>query len=282
MYTKNIFILTTSCIILQFILIVNYSNAQTLYSLNNYELLNPSGNSTISVQENSFIPKTSESKLWQASLMIKPNSLGFYDLNRVGAILNYQQSQNSLFSIDVNYFGFDLFNEFAFNLAYCFLDTNFASGIALNYNQVSFKDFGNDNLVKVDLFGKLDLSEFLNVGFYLNNLNRAYYSNYDKTVYQSLLLSAGFKSINLNNNSNYTLAGDFGTIIQINQKSNFFLIAKLSFNDLISVNSKFITNPVISISGISLKLLDWINFTIFFRYQRNFNFEQTFITDFKW
>lgn len=257
-----------------------FTNGQNLYSLNNISDLSPTSNSNISISENSFLPDFKDTtKKWMFNFTFKPSILGFSEIKNSNVNFATNQFENSIFGLGINYFGFDLMNEFSVNVSYSRDIGNFWLGTNFSFNRITVKNFNSENLFKVDIFGKLTLTDFANIGFFINNLNRAHYSNYDETIFQNFIVSAGFPELKLYDEK-IKLAGDFGVNLDINRQSCFYVSAKLNLYDFLNLKTKIITNPIVIINGVSIQLLDWINLSFFLRYQQNFNFAQTYSSEF--
>jgi hypothetical protein len=78
------------------------------------------------------------------------------------------------------------------------------------------------------------------------------------------------------------MAADFGTNLDINSHSKFYTSIMVNINDLVKINTKINSKPLIIYSGFSFLISDWMNLTAFIKYQKEFNFEQNYITEFYW
>lgn len=273
-------ILRNIILIIFFFGLTYFTNGQNLYSLNNTRDLSPTPNSNISIYENSFLPDFNDStKKWILNFTFKPSILGFSEIKNSNVNCSTNQFENSIIGLGMNYFGFDLMNEFSINVSYSRDIGNFWLGTNISFNRITVKNFNSENLLKVDIFGKLMLTDFANIGFFINNLNRAHYSNYDETIFQNFIVSAGFPELNLYEEK-IKLAGDFGVNLDINRQSCLYVSAKVNLYDYLNLKTKIMTNPIVIINGVSVQLLDWINLSFFIRNQQNFNFAQTYSSEF--
>jgi hypothetical protein len=269
--------------ILFFIIYSIPSNGQNQYSLNNMQILNPSGNSNLSLYEFQFIADSSTFKdNCITNFSFKPSSLGFSEIKQLSGVLATNILENSIITIGTNYFGFDLFNEFSANISYARNFEKLWLGTNFSLDKITVKDFNSENLFKIDIFGKLHITDKINVGFFLKNLNRAHYSNSDKTIHQNLIISFGFLPLEWGDDGKIKLAADFGTNLNINRNSFIYISTLINFYDLVGLKAKIISNPLIVFNGVSLTLTDWLNLSVYFRYQKNFSYEQTYITEFYW
>jgi hypothetical protein len=270
-------------IIISFFIQCKCSNGQNLYSLNDYYNFVPSASANISLYEFPYIQDSLDNdKNWATFLSFSPSKLGFNQIKQFSGKIISNYFQNSTETFGIQYYGFDLFNEFSANLSYAPKFEKLHLGINLNYNRISVKDFGNSQLFKVDIFGRINFLKNFNLAFFLNNLNRAHFSNYNETIYQNLIISLGLNKFKLDNNGKLRMAADFGTNLDINSHSKFYTSIMVNINDLVKINTKINSKPLIIYSGFSFLISDWMNLTAFIKYQKEFYFEQNYITEFYW
>jgi hypothetical protein len=268
--------------ILTFVIFISVCNAQTPYSLNSFESFSPTGNSAISFLENPFFNEDfihnlyDSTSIWSAGISFKPSILGFDELNNASCGIANKVSQIYTPVLNLNYFGFELYNEINISLANIFTLDDLLLGIKLNYNRDFVKDYTSENIVNFDVFSSLKITRDLFVGFYLSNINRSYYSNYSRTVYQNAIFSLSYDFSN-------ALTLEPGVALILNQKSCLFLNTKMRlYKDLLFVNFKLNTTPFYSSIGVSLSPYDWYKFATYINYTDNFGFDQAFISEFKW
>lgn len=130
-----------------------------------------------------------ETNLWsawnnQAGLTtIETIQLGWYtelpyglsELQNSGLALAVPTSNMGTFALNINYFGYNLYNESAFGLAYGKkLSENTSVGIGINYHQISISEpKGNAGTLTAELGVQTQLSSKLTSAFHLYNPTRS-------------------------------------------------------------------------------------------------------------
>lgn len=267
-----------------FLIIFYYdTNGQNINSLNNLKNHNPTGNTNISAFEFNLLNETESSyEKWTANITFTPSLLGFSELNQFSAGIGSLYWENTYFSSNINYLGFDLLNETSFNFSLAKRIEKVWLGTNLSISRISIKDFGNENIFQIDLFGKLYITDKMNIGFLLNNLNRAYYSNNSKTVNQNFILSGGHSGFYITPSGKIKMAVDIGANLKINSHSNLYFSTMFDFKNSVFLSAKVFSKPLTIYSGISFDFLSWMKISAFLKYQKEFSVEQTFSTEFYW
>ncbi|GEM_PF-1189250 len=243
-------------------------NAQVPFSLSNSYHLIPSNNSTLSNSENLFLIFPDSSVKNFVSLKYNSSKLNFNELAISSALLGKYVYDEYYLTTGVGYFGFDLMNELNVNLA---LSRNFGNvGIGVNaqYNRIYFKDFSNENLFIFDLFGKIRFSQ-VDVGFLLNNINRAHFSNYDKTIPQRAVFSVGFPTFE-------KVKNDFGAVLLLDYSNAFFYSIKYEPFDWFAMNGIYYSNPQEITAGISLSPINQLSLMFYTDYNPLFGYDFRF------
>ena len=243
-------------------------NAQVPFSLSNSYHLIPSNNSLLSNSENLYIIFPDSSVKDFVSLKYQMSKLNFSELAISSVLFGKQVFDDYYLSSGAGYFGFDLMNELNVNMA---LSRNFGNvGIGVNaqYNRIYFKDFSNENLFAFDLFGKIRFSK-VDVGFLLNNINRAHLSNYDKTIPQRAVFSAGFPILN-------NVKNDFGAVLLLDYSNAFFYSIKYEPFEWFSMNAIYYSNPQEITAGFLLTPLSKFKLMFYTDYNPKFGYDLRF------
>ncbi len=166
---KKTFILIT-------LLLFNYSYSRAQNGINQIGA-RPAGlgyaYATIDDQWSLFNNPGGIGRLEQTSVMTSfENRFGIEGLNSLAAGFVTSLSIGSL-GLSLYRFGDDLYNEQIASLAYA---NNFgiaSLGVRANYLQYSIEGFGSKGVIALDIGGTATLTELINVGAYIRNINQA-------------------------------------------------------------------------------------------------------------
>jgi hypothetical protein len=243
-------------------------NAQVPFSLSNSYHLIPSNNSALLNSENLYLIFPDSSVNNFVSLKYQMSKLNFSELAISSVLFGKQVFDDYYLSSGAGYFGFDLMNELNVNLA---LSRNFGNvglGVNAQYNRIYFKDFSNENLFIFDLFGKIRFSQ-VDFGFLLNNINRAHFSNYDKTIPQRAVFSVGFPIFD-------KVKNDFGAVLLLDYSNAFFYSIKYEPFDWFAMNAIYYSDPQEITAGLSLSPINQLSLNFYTDYNPIFGYDLRF------
>lgn len=256
-----------------FFLFVFCINAQIPFSLSNSFNFVPSGKSNITTAESYYITHSEENEN-TINLYYKNSILGYEELATYGLSGNYVLSERLQLYLGFGYFGFDLMNELNVTSAISFNSENLSIGLAGQFNRAFIRDFSSEGIFTFDLFGKVFTDDF-SIGFLLNNINQAQYSNYKNTIQQRAIFSLGYEF-------SEQISADIGTEIIINNKSTMLFGAKYQPVEELALNMKFFPNTNKITFGLSITPINWIKMNFFFNHQQLFGSDYYFINQIKW
>ncbi|HPD34141.1 MAG TPA: hypothetical protein PKV40_07350 [Candidatus Kapabacteria bacterium] len=256
------------------LLFYSSAHSQIPYTLNLQGIGFPTGMSAISINENQYL-YDSTSKFENAfSISYQRSRFGLTEISPVSIMYSNNMIKNSGFFANLDYFGFELYNEFAASVGgYTKLKFIEIGGKA-TYHRANIKDYGNSSAISVDMYAKLCLLDNLAFGLLLENLNRAYYTNANRTVPQSAILSIGYTPLE-------QLGIDFGANIDLNTNASMIAAIRYKFNHYLQANIKCNTSPFLIIGGINLSAFDYFNILFFLRYEEEFGYDQIIGLEFK-
>lgn len=255
------------------LLSVNIINAQVPFSLSNNTIFTPSGKSIITSGENYYINQPNRNN-HSLNIYIKGSALDFDELATYGISVNYPISDQFQLYLGCGYFGFDLMNELNVTSAISLILDNLCLGMSGQYNRVFIKDFSSEGIFSFDLFGKV-FSDNFSVGFLVNNINQAQYSNYENTINQRAIFSAGY-------DISEQFSADVGTVIIINSKSSLLFSAKYRPTEELAINLKYLANNQRITFGLAITPINWIALNFFFTHQEIFGTDYYLINQIDW
>ncbi len=253
-----------------------YSTAfsQIPYTINMQGIEFPTGMSAISINENQYLYDTTEKFVNAFAISYQPSRFGLSEISPVEITYSNNMIKNLCVFASFDYFGFELYNEFAGSVGgFSKLKFLEIGGKAI-YHRANIKDYGNSSAISVDLFSKLNLLDNLVFGVLLQNLNRTYYSNANRTVPQSAIFTIGYEPFD-------KLGIDFGANINLNTNASLISGIRYKFNQYLQANIKYNTSPFLIIGGINLTTFDYLNILFFLRYEEDFGYDQIIGLEFK-
>lgn len=261
-------------ILLNFFLFFNkLINAQIPFSLSNSTIFIPSGKSIISDAENYYISYADNNKN-SINIYYKSSTLGFEELSTYGIGGNFRLLNQFQLYFGLGYFGFDLMNELNVTTSVSVLIDYLSLGISGQYNRAIIKDFFSEGIFSCDIFGKVFTDNY-SIGFLISNINQAKYSNYENTIHQRAIFTAGY-------DINQQISTDIGTIIVFNSGSSLLLSAKYRPIEEMSLNIKYLFKNNKLTMGLSLTPTNWITLNIFFNHHEIFGSDYNIINQIYW
>ncbi len=126
-----------------------------------------------------------------------PAPFGFSEMANGFIVYNEPFSFGSI-GIGGMTYGFELYRESKFSVAFSHnFENRFFAGICLNYQNVSIKKYGSAGSFYIDISGLYYLTYQIRYGFFIHNINRATYKQYDDQI--PVILNTGFSVDILNN-----------------------------------------------------------------------------------
>jgi hypothetical protein len=107
-----------------------------------------------------------------------------------GFVAYHEPTSIGSFAVGGMSYGFDLYRESKFSLAYSYNYLNkFFSGITINYQTVSIQNYGNDGELFFNIGGLAYVSDIFRLGFSIQNINRASFGEEDDQI--PMVISTG-------------------------------------------------------------------------------------------
>lgn len=230
-------------------LIAKYLLPQTAVGAEETALAN-SGIASFGKAHSFFLNPASQSKnnSLQISNYYSPTTFGLEELST----FSLAASKNFSFgvvSIGVLSFGYELFRENKFLISGAkMLDDNLSFGANLRINQVSIANYGNDASLCVDAGMIYLLSERLQLGAALQNVNRATYGDEEDQIGSSMILGFQYRPTN-------SAAINFSIGKETRFTENFQIGVEYGLMDYLEIRSGAANNPNIISGGFGIEYL---------------------------
>ncbi|MCK7516993.1 MAG: hypothetical protein MZV64_04340 [Ignavibacteriales bacterium] len=118
----------------------------------------------------------------EVGIYYSPAPFGLSELAN-GYVAYHEPTSVGSFSIGGMSYGFDLYRESKFILGYSYnLQNKFFAGVAVNYQTVSVKNYGNDGALFFNLGGLTYITNNFRIGFSIHNINRATFGSEDDQI----------------------------------------------------------------------------------------------------
>lgn len=234
----------------------------------------PTGMSAISINENIYNVDTSQKSYNVIGINYQPSRFGLSEISPVSLLYRNDMIKDISILANIDYFGFELYNEIAARVGAVFQLKFLEIGGQAIYHMSNIKDFGHSSALSVDLFSKLNLLNNLEFAILLQNINRAYYSNANRTIPQNAIISVGWQPID-------KLGLDFGTNIDLNSNATVIAGIRYTFNRFLQANIKYNSSPFIIIAGANLSAMEYLNILFYFRYTSNLGYDQILGLEFR-
>jgi hypothetical protein len=125
----------------------------------------------------------------EVGVYYSPAPFGLIELAN-GFVAYHEPTSIGSFAVGGMSYGFDLYRESKFSLAYSYNYLNkFFSGITINYQTVSIQNYGNDGELFFNIGGLAYVSEIFRLGFSIQNINRASFGEEDDQI--PMVISTG-------------------------------------------------------------------------------------------
>lgn len=163
-------------------------------------------NSDVALSDNAFSLFTNPSGLAQINWIeggvhYSPSPFGMNELSNAFFAASFPTEYGS-FSLGVSTYGFELYKENKFLLAYANrYAKNFFYGVSLSLNHLSIKNYGEDKTLAISLGALYYITTGLRFAFYADNINKATWGkekNQIPTVYKSGFSYDVLSSVSLN------------------------------------------------------------------------------------
>lgn len=207
-------------------------------------------NSDVALSEDAFSLFTNPSGLAQINwieggFFYSPSPFGMNELSNAFFAASFPSAYGS-FGLGVSTYGFELYKENKFVLAYANrYAKNFFYGVALSLNHLSIKNYGKDNALTFSLGTLYYISSDFRFAFAADNLNKATWGN-DKnqipTVYRSGLSYEVIRNVGLN----IAVEAEFGFTPSLQCGINYDL------NEYFSLRSGFANEPAKYSAGFGI------------------------------
>jgi hypothetical protein len=125
----------------------------------------------------------------EVGVYYSPAPFGLVELAN-GFVAYHEPTSIGSFAVGGMSYGFDLYRESKFSLAYSYNYLNkFFSGITIKYQTVSIQNYGNDGELFFNIGGLAYVSDIFRLGFSIQNINRASFGEEDDQI--PMVISTG-------------------------------------------------------------------------------------------
>jgi hypothetical protein len=126
----------------------------------------------------------------EVGIYYSPAPFGLSELAN-GYVAYHEPTSIGSFAVGGMSYGFDLYRESKFSIAYSYNYLNkFFVGATINYQTVSIQNYGNDGALFFNIGGLAYISNKFRLGFSLQNINRASFGNQDDQI--PMVFNTGF------------------------------------------------------------------------------------------
>lgn len=186
----------------------------------------------------------------EVGIFYSPAPFGIPELAN-GYLAYIEPTSFGAFSLGAMTYGFELYRESKFLMGYSNkINNKFFYGLSFNVHSLNIKNYGSDFAFYVNVGSLLYLLEDLRFGFFINNLNRATFSEEKEQI--PIVIHSGFS---------YDILKELSVNIsfekEIRYKPSFQFGVDYDIIDNLSLRSGFSNNPANFSAGIG------INYSIF-------------------
>jgi len=126
----------------------------------------------------------------EVGVYYSPAPFGLSELAN-GYVAYHEPTSIGSFAVGGMSYGFDLYRESKFSIAYSYNYLNkFFVGATINYQTVSIQNYGNDGALFFNIGGLAYISNKFRLGFSVQNINRASFGNQDDQI--PMVFNTGF------------------------------------------------------------------------------------------
>jgi hypothetical protein len=141
----------------------------------------------------------------------------------------------------------------------------FQLGLSAEYLGINFKGFSSDAQLKLNLGGRIKLTDEIDAGVSLMNINRGHYEGGDETAVQTAVMGIGYDVID---NIELGING----IVRINSSSGFSINGKFNPLDDVGLLITYLSQPQMVSLGINWASADWISVSFMIYYHNYLGF----------
>ncbi len=172
--------------------------------------------------------------------------------------------------------GNELYSEFGGAVVSALqLGEMFTFGVSLEANRIDIQNYGSDNIVKINLGGLIELSDYLTAGFAFLNANHGRYEGGGKTALQTGIFGFGIEAAE-------ELCFDINGIIRMNRNTGFSIAGKYAFQDIGAVRIAYLTNPQTVEGGVNINTFDFLDIHASLQHHHRLGFSQYFGVSIFW
>jgi hypothetical protein len=186
----------------------------------------------------------------EVGIYYSPAPFGLSELAN-GYAAYHEPTSIGSFAVGGMSYGFDLYHESKFIIGYSFNYLNkFFAGVAVNYQTVSIKNYGNDGAIFFNLGGLAYITNNFRIGFAIHNINRATFGNEDDQI--PMIFNTGLSYDVIDD-----LTVNFAVEKDIKYKASLQFGINYDIIEYISIRTGFTNEPSKYSAGIG------INYTMF-------------------
>jgi len=194
----------------------------------------------------------------EVGIYYSPAPFGLTDLAN-GYVAYHEPTSIGSFAVGGMSYGFDLYRESKFILGYSYnFQNKFFAGVAINYQTVSIKNYGNDGAIFFNLGGLAYITNNFRLGFVVQNINRATFGNEDDQIPMIFKTGLSYDVID-------ELTLNFAFEKDIKYKPSFQFGINYDIIEYISIRTGFANEPSKYSAGIGINYsmfsLDYAMFT---------------------
>ncbi len=194
----------------------------------------------------------------EVGIYYSPAPFGLSELAN-GYVAYHEPTSVGSFSIGGMSYGFDLYRESKFILGYSYnFQNKFFAGVAVNYQTVSIKNYGNDGAIFFNLGGLAYITNNFRLGFAIHNINRATFGDEDDQIPMIFNTGLSYDVID-------ELTVNFALEKDIKYKAAFQFGINYDIIEYISIRTGFANEPSKYSAGIGINYsmfsLDYAMFT---------------------
>ena len=194
----------------------------------------------------------------EVGIYYSPAPFGLSELAN-GYAAYHEPTSIGSFAVGGMSYGFDLYRESKFILGYSYnFQNKFFAGLAINYQTVSIKNYGNDGAIFFNLGGLAYITNIFRIGFAVQNINRATFGDEDDQI--PMIFNTGLSYDVIDD-----LTVNFALEKDIKYKAAFQFGINYDIIEYISIRMGFANEPSKYSAGIGINYsmfsLDYAMFT---------------------
>ena len=227
---------------------INLNSSKSVCGNTSFESINENNPSTLTNLRNGI-----------AKIDILPSKFGMNELTNSSLMAASRIYGDIFLGLKINGIFNDLFNDYSSGFVISNkLYEKISIGAEIEYNRFEIKGYESHNLVMLNFGSLIELTDKINAGFLVTNLNRAYRQYGKENVEQTARFGIGTNLI-----QDFYLNID--AVVNISRNTGFLISSKYDVENYLSLRLSYLTSPKQFDFGVNAKILEdvYLNYNFY-------------------